>query len=197
MLTKTQLKIVAYLLDNQSQPFGIRELARGISTVYYLVQKNVHQLKKMGVITLQEAGKTSLVNFHHQVNPLPLIAAEEFKRELFYQKYPSIKVTLRKITEQAETCFFVLLVFGSYAKQPRTDSDLDLLLIVPDQKQVKIMERIIFSTARLSTVKIHDVIITENSFRTMFNRKELNVVQEAKEKHILIYGDDLYYKLLQ
>jgi len=29
----------------------------------------------------------------------------------------------------------------------------------------------------------------------MSQKKELNVVLEAKDKHILIYGNELYYKL--
>lgn len=58
------------------------------------------------------------------------------------------------------------------------------------------MERVIASMARTSTLKIHETIITEQSFITMLQKKELNVAKEALEKHILIYGDQLYYKLI-
>lgn len=195
MLTQTQLKIVKYLIDHQDKHFGIRELAKQISTVYYLVQRNVQQLKNLKVIMLEVAGKTSLVKLHPRASQHYLLDAEVYKRLLFYQKYPALKVLLQKIIEQSRSCFFVLLVFGSYAQQPRTDSDLDLLVIMPTPEQVDLMEKIIASVARTSTVKIHETIVTESSFITMRQRKELNVTQEAQGKHILIYGDQLYYKL--
>ena len=195
MLTKTQLKIVAYLIDHPYNHFGIRELAKQISTVYYLVQRNVQQLKQAKVIDLEIAGKTSLVKLHPQASVQFLLDAEAYKRGQFYQKYPIIKVLLQKIVEQANSSFFVLLVFGSYVGQPRKDSDLDLLFIMPNPEQADLMERVITSVARTSMIKIHETVVTESSFMTMLQRKELNVGKEAKEKHILIYGDQLYYKL--
>jgi len=197
MLTKTQLKILAYLIGNRGKLLGIRELAREICAVYYLVQRNIQQLKNKKIITLQKAGKTSLVSLHQQIDRSYLIEAERFKKELFYKKYPHIKVILKKITEQAKSCFFILLVFGSYTKQPRKDSDLDLLIIIPNQKQTELMEKIISSATRTSPTKIHETIITERSFISMAQKKELNVAQEANEKHILIYGSENYYKLIQ
>lgn len=197
MLTKTQLKILAYLIDNKGEPLGIRELAKRISTVYYLVQRNIQQLKKKKIILLQKAGKTSLISLHQLVDSAYLIETENFKRELFYQKYPHLKVTFKKIITSAKSCFFVVLVFGSYVKKPRNDSDLDLLMIVPNQKQAKLIEKIVSSIARTSTIKIHETIVIEKSFVSMLQKKELNVANEAKEKHILIYGDGLYYKLLR
>ena len=99
-------------------------------------------------------------------------------------------------SKQSKSSFFILIVFGSYAKeQVRKDSDLDLLVIVPNQKQAEIIEKVISSIARISPIKIHETIITEKSFALMSQKKELNVVLEAKDKHILIYGNELYYKL--
>ena len=197
MLTKTQLKILSYLIDNQGKPIGIRELARNIFTVYYLIQRNIHQLKDKKIITLEKAGKTNLVNFPQQINTDYLIEAEKFKKENFYQKYPHLKIILKKVIEQVKSCFFILIVFGSYVKQPRKDSDLDVLIITTDQKQVRLMEKIVSSAARTSVTKIHEIIITEKSFLSMLQKKELNIAQEVKEKHILIYGEELYYKLLK
>ncbi len=197
MLTPTQLKILAYLIDNRDEHLGVRELARKISTVYYLVHRNIQQLKKEKIINLERAGKTDLISLNRQIDSAYLIEAENFKKEHFYQKYPYLKITFKKIIAQMKSSFFILLVFGSYAKnQPREDSDLDLLVIVSHQKQVELMERVISSIARTSTFKIHETIITERAFVSLLQKKELNVVNEAKEKHILIYGSENYYKLV-
>ena len=196
MLTKTQLKIIAYLINNKNKLLGIRELAKEISCVYYLVQRNIHQLKEKNIINIQKAGKTNLIILNREVDYLYLVEAEKFKRDLFYKKYPSLKIMLKKIIKQSKSSFFILIVFGSYAKeQVRKDSDLDLLVIVPNQKQAEIIEKVISSIARISPIKIHETIITEKSFALMSQKKELNVVLEAKDKHILIYGNELYYKL--
>lgn len=197
MLTKTQLKILIYLIDNPNKLLGIRELAKEISTVYYLVQRNIQQLKNKKIVILQKAGKTSIINLHPQTEPFNLVEAEKYKKILFYQRYPHLKVPLKKIITQAESSFFILLIFGSYVKKPRKDSDLDLLVIVPNQKQIKLMEKIVSSVARTSTIKIHENILDEKSFISMLQKKELNIANEAKEKHILIYGDELYYHLLK
>lgn len=197
MLTKTQLKIVSYIIDHPHNHVGIRELAKQISTVYYLVQRNAQQLKQAKILELHPAGKTHLVKLHPQANIQALLDAEAYKKLLFYQKYPVIKVILQKLVEQTKSSFFVLLVFGSYVQQPRKDSDLDLFLITPNQEQAELMERVITSIARTTTIQIHETIITEQSFMTMLQQKELNVVKEVQEKHILIYGDQLYYKLIR
>lgn len=198
MLTKTQLKIIAYLIDNKDKLVGIRELAKEISCVYYLVQRNIHQLKEKDIIDIRKAGKTNLISLNQEADYSYLVEAEKFKRELFYKKYPSLKIMLKKIIKQSKSSFFILLVFGSYAKErARKDSDLDLLVIVSNQKQAEIIEKVISSIARISPIKIHETIINEKSFVSMFQKKELNVVLEAKNKHILIYGDELYYKLIR
>lgn len=197
MLTKTQLKILAYLIDNQSKLLGIRELAKEISSVYYLVQKNIHQLKNNKIINLQSAGRTNIISLAPEIDSTYLVEAEKFKRELFYKKYPYIKVVLKKIIEQSRSCFFVLLIFGSYVQQPRKDSDLDLLVIVSNEELLSSMEKIISSISRTSTTKIHDLVVTEESFKTMLQKKELNVALEVKNKHVLLYGSELYYKLIK
>lgn len=197
MLTKTQQKILAYLIDNPERLLGIRELAREISSVYYLVQRNIQQLKKRKIITLQKAGKTSIISLHSQIDPSYLVEVERTKRHQFYKKHPHLKVILKKIIKQAKSCFFILLVFGSYAKQPRKDSDLDLLIITPSQNQATMLEKHVSSVARTSLIKIHETIVTEKSFISMLPKKELNIALESKKKHILIYGLENYYKLIQ
>jgi len=162
------------------------------------VQKNIHVLKENNIVKIEKAGKTSLIKIHPEIDINFLIEAEKFKRDLFYEKYPSIKIILRKIINQSKSCFFSLLIFGSYAKrQPRKDSDLDLLVIAPNEKEIDALEKSISSISRTSAIKIHDIVIDENSFNTMLQKKDLNIILEAIDNHILIYGGELYYKLIK
>jgi|SRR3989344_3342445 len=195
MANKTQLKILSYLIDNKEKLLGIRELAKEISTAYYLVQRNIHQLKEKNIIQLQKAGKTHIITLSKEANSYDLIEAEAFKRELFFKKYPEIKVILKKIIKQAGSCFFVMLVFGSYTKNPRKDSDLDLLILVPDEKYSNPINNAISSVARTSPIEIHETILTEESFLSLSRKKELNVASESLNNHIIIYGSENFYKL--
>jgi hypothetical protein len=196
MLTQTQLKILAFLIDHKEKLCGIRELSKNISVAYYLVHKNIHDLKKKNIITLQRAGKTDIIRINEKATSLYLIEAENFKRDNFYRKYPDIKMILNKIIDQNPSSFFILLVFGSYTKQPRKDSDLDLLVIAPNIKQEE-MQKTISSIGRTSIIKIHETIVDEESFASLLLKKELNVALEARNNHVIIYGDENYYKLLK
>jgi len=198
MLTKTQLKILAYVIDNPDKYFGIHDLAREIGSVYYLVHRNIQNLIKENVIRVEKAGRTNIVKLSSNVDESYLIEAEKYKKNLLFNKYPSLKVNLKKIIKESKSAFFILIVFGSYAKKKeKNDSDLDLLIIVPDSKDINIMEKTISTIARTSSTKIHETVIDKFLFKSMLNKRELNVVREAIEKHILIYGDELYYSLVR
>ena len=88
-----------------------------------------------------------------------------------------------------------MLVFGSYTKNPRKDSDLDLLAIAPDEKYSKPINNAISSVARTSPIEIHETILTEESFLSLSRKKELNVASESLNNHIIIYGSENFYKL--
>lgn len=196
MHTITQLKIMAHLLDNDSTALGIRELARAIGSAYYLVQRNVRQLKEKSIITLTKAGRTHIISLNREASQA-IIEAERYKRQRFYKNYPQLKTVLAKIIDTAGSCFFALLVFGSYTATPRKGSDLDLLIIVPDERHADEMERAVTSAARTSQAKIHQTIVTEDGFREMLLTKGLTVAREADARHVIIYGDDQYHKLRQ
>lgn len=196
MHTITQLKIMAHLLDNDSTALGIRELARAIGSAYYLVQRNVRQLKEKSIITLTKAGRTHIISLNREASQA-IIEAERYKRQRFYKNYPQLKTILAKIIDSAGSCFFALLVFGSYTATPRKGSDLDLLIIVPDERHADEMERAVTSAARTSPAKIHQTIVTEDGFKEMLLTKGLTVAREADARHVIIYGDDQYHKLRQ
>ena len=88
-----------------------------------------------------------------------------------------------------------MLVFGSYTKNPRKDSDLDLLILVPDEKYSNPINNAISSVARTSPIEIHETILTEESFLSLSRKKELNVASESLNNHIIIYGSENFYKL--
>ena len=196
MTTKTQLKVLAHLLDNTDRLEGIRELARETGTAYCLANRTVHRMERQGTIDLRKAGNTKVITLSRQADPATLIEAERHKREEFYSSHPDFKPVLQKIIAGQQSSFFVLLVFGSYAKgSQRKSSDVDLLAIVPDERSVGPIEAAIRSAARTSLHALHETVVTEDDYRKMLKDTGLNVALEAKRRHIVIYGDELYYRM--
>lgn len=196
MATKTQLRVLAHLLDNTDRLEGIRELARETRTAYCLANRTVHRLESQGAVELRKAGSTKVITLSPQADPAMLAEAERHKREGFYSSHPGLRPVLQKIIAGQQSIFFVLLVFGSYAKgSQRKDSDLDLLAIVPDESGARQMEAAIRSAARTSPHTLHETVVTEAGHRKMLGERGMNVALEAKRRHIVIYGDEQYHRM--
>lgn len=196
MFTRTQEAILAFLLTNPDKHITIRGLARSLDKSYTLVYNNLAKLEEQNliikksvppakVITLNEFGPTGLfIDIERQI-----------KRELL-QKHPWIKIMLEDILTASKNVFFILLVFGSYAKgTQKKDSDIDLLFIFQDKKDIKKVENSI--TQIHTKVKKSFNFIDVNDFREMIRTpNELNIGNETKKHHILLHGVELYYQIL-
>ncbi len=196
MMTKTQLRVLAHLLDNTDRLEGIRELARETGTAYCLANRTLHRLESQGAVELRKAGSTKVITISPQADPAMLAEAERHKRERFLSSHPLLRPVLQKIIANQHSSFFVLLVFGSYAKgTQRKGSDLDLLAIVPDESGVRWMEAAIRSAARTTPHTLHETVVTEADYRRMLRDGGMNVALETKRRHIVMYGDEQYYRM--
>ena len=191
----TCLKIVKSLIEIPSQT--IRDLSRATKTAYYLIHKNVTQLHKSGMLQQEKAGNALLCSLNHKAALDYMLVAELRKKEEFFEQNRSIRIVLEELQEKSETPFFILLVFGSYAKGvPRKKSDVDLLILVEDIEQTEQFEALIHDVSRTTSLKLHPVIADINSFEKMLQKpKELNVANESLNQHILINGVEQYWKL--
>ena len=75
-------------------------------------------------------------------------------------------------------------------------SDLDLLIIVQDKKDIKEIEDAFHET--YTKVKKTLNFVDINDFKEMIsNPNTLNIGNEAKKSHIILYGVEEYYGLLK
>ena len=94
------------------------------------------------------------------------------------------------------TTFGILLVFGSYAKhKEKKNSDLDLLIIISDtgskEDANQAIERCYAPPGK------HFLILFEKEFLEMVkNTNQFNVGNEVIKNHIILYGGEQYYQLL-
>lgn len=197
MLTKTQEQILVFLFNNPEERFSIRSIAKRLDKSYTLIYNNIADLYKKKIIKKQSIPPAQIVRLN-EFAPIEFFIDIEFKRKRdLLRKYPWIEIMLKDILTDTKNYFFILLVFGSYAKETKIPkSDIDLLIIVQDKKDIRKIENKFHGI--YSKVKKGLNFVDINSFKDMIkNTNELNIGNEAKRHHIILYGIEEYYQIIK
>lgn len=197
MLTQTQEQILDFLLSNPEEQLTIRGLAKRLNKSYTLVYNNITNLGKKEIIRKQNVPPAQIITLN-EFAPLDIFVDIEFKRrKKLLQKYPWIRLMLEDILKITKNYFFILLIFGGYAKEtPTPKSDLDLLIIVQNKKDIREIEDAVCKT--YTKVKKGLNFVDVNDFKEMIkNTNELNIGNEAKKYHIILYGVEEYYQIIK
>ncbi len=197
MTTKTQEELLDFLLGNPDEQLTIRGLAKRLNKSYTLVYNNIADLEKKKIIKKQAVPPAQIIRLNEFAPVDILINIELKRRERLLQKNPWIKLMLKDILTASKNYFFVMLIFGSYAKETQTQkSDLDLLIIVQNKKDIKEIENFIDKIYTKVKKRINFVDI--NDFKEMIkNTNEFNIGNEARKHHIILYGVEEYYQIIK
>ena len=96
------------------------------------------------------------------------------------------------------TEFFILIVFGSYAKNKATGkSDLDIAIIVESEQTKKEVAPYLETIKRRETITIDYHIFTRNEFLQMLNEEMENVGKQIYKNGITYYGFIKYCNMLR
>ena len=194
MLTKNQYKIMQLTVSNLTKRFSIREIARLLKMNNSLAHRTITPLINKKVFIKDEKGYLSL---DYNKNHYLLSFSEYLRRNLFLKKYKSISLLTDDIIDKFPFAYFSLLIFGSTVISPKP-KDLDLMLIVEKTKDIELAEKYLYNLTRRYTLKVHAVVLSfESVFEMLGSREENNVVNEVLNKHIILYGAELFYKLLR
>lgn len=187
---KTENKIIRLFIENK-KPKTIREIAKLINSDYKITHTAFQRLCNKKILIFEKVGKSLLCKLNNFYYGAEIYNAEnERKEELLKNK--NIKQFFKEITEKMKTSFFICLIFGSYVKQKQTkNSDLDIIFISNE----KGFEERISNIISLLPIKIHPLIFNEEEFIIMRDSKKSNVIQEAMENNIILYGIENYYRL--
>lgn len=197
MLTETQDKILSFLLRHPGEHVTIRGITRGLDRSYTLVYNNISNLEKKSIIQKQSVPPAQIITLHKIIPTHILIDIELKIKEVFLNKFSWVKVFLNDILRSIKNPFFILVVFGSYAKGTQTKkSDIDLLIITQAKNQIK---EIGSSINKIYTkIKKNVIIIDVNDFLEMIsNPNVLNVGNEVKKHHVILYGVEQYYQIIE
>ncbi len=187
---KTEQKIIKLFLEKPGK-YTIKESSGLIKADYKIVHTAMTRLKNKGIISFIKVGKSNLCIFNYKLSEEVMI--EEIRRKNDILRKSDILVMHNTIIEKLDTCLYVLLLFGSYAKKKQTKhSDIDLMFIVPDKIEI---ENKIDNLISLLPLNIHHLVFTESEFIGMKDAKASNVVKEAIQNNIIIHGIEDYYYL--
>ncbi len=197
MINGTQETILKFLISHVNEPPTIRFLARQLKKPYALIYRNVTNLLELNIIQTKRVPPASLISINKSVNKDIIIHIETLIKSDFLNKNPWAKVMLEDLFSYTNKRFFILIIFGSYAKNKQTvNSDLDILIIVPKKEDILELENSIRKT--YTRVKKSLILATVEDFKEMIrNTEEFNVGNEAKKHHIIMYGIEQYYGLTQ
>ena len=107
------------------------------------------------------------------------------QKELFFQKYSSLKPVLNQLKKEVKTDF--ILIYGSYARfQATKESDIDLLVVGTIRDKRKIQEIIISLDTHVS-IKIESLAI--------FRKRSSDALhQQILKVGIVIYDKGKYFE---
>ena len=190
MLTKQQLAILSVFQKDifASLTFKqIKEQSKQKSN--NIVQIALKEFKEQDLLKMEVTGDvtTNSLNMDNNLTLSYLNLINEL--EISTKKFPKeILAEIRKrISKQTE--FFILIVFGSYAKNKATEkSDLDITVIVESEQTKKEIAPSLETVKRREIKPIDYHIFTRNEFLEMLKAEYENVGKQIYKNHIIYYG---------
>jgi len=186
--------IIRYLIENKNEELNILKISKKLKMDYKNIYFIIKRLEKESLVKLESFGQSSRVKLILQIHPLIFEAEYNRRKELLKDK--NLAVMLNDFKNKLKSKYYVLLIFGSYAKKTQTkNSDIDLMFIVPDGKE-ELFEKDVYKVVRSLPLSIHHLVFSEKEFLNMINSRESNVGQEALKNNIILYGIETYYEMI-
>lgn len=197
-LTGLETRMIVFLLQNITEEFSIREVARQTRTDYKLTYVTIQKLVKKGVLTKKRKANVDLCSLNLKGNLTSVCYVEMLRTNKFLDKHSYMKTFFSAIREKVKAMYYTLVVFGSFAKGKETKmSDLDLLIIAPTRQVSEEIERVVQSEALLLGRKVQTIVVDGREFVENLGSKKLNVVVEAFKNHLIVNGVEGFYNGIQ
>ena len=193
-LNKSTAKILQFFVGHITESFTLREVARRLKMHVSLTHRAIQPLIDSKIIQ-QDKHKNLLLNYkiHHET----LAFTEYLKRDDFLAKYRDIKLFTDEIINKIKEDNFILLVFGS-AVESSKPRDIDILLIVDNTEKIEFHEKFLHNIASNYDLPFEERVIGfESVYEMLSERDEKNVINEILNKHIILYGAELFYRLIE
>ena len=194
MLTKNQIEVLNLFRKEVFLKASILKIKKKLKKgSYQRVYEAVKSLEKDGVLKGEEAGKSSQISINLSQKSIFQLAFLE-EHEAIERKIPNYD----KITGIKEISNYLTIVAGSYAKgTAKKSSDLDLVIIMPDDRDIMKVSKIVENITLLYIPKIHLYVFNNRNFVDMLLNKEESYGKEIFRNHLILKNAHIYYELLK
>ena len=195
-MENTENKILGNLLVTPVINKSLLKISSETGLSYVTVHKTVPALLKQKLVKQETKGHSNLISIDFENSSLgrlsSAIALEKFR---IFNQYPLLELISNDIEEVLADFFYSLILFGSFVNgSPSKDSDVDLLLIIPERKVRDIYAKKINSLHH--SIKKDIIIISSQDFNEMLEQKN-TVGRAAFNAGIVLFGADHYYSLVK
>ncbi len=195
ILTKTQIEIMRIFTSRIAEKFSISQVSISLKKSYPMIHRSIKALSNSNILSKDGRG---LLSLNYRENHSTLSYVESLRKESFLGKNKTLALFAKDALSGIGLDFFILLIFGSYAAGKEKPRDVDILLIAPDKKDADKSEKILERISSSFSLDFHFVVISAESAREMLSKRDKpNVINETLDNHIIIFGAENYYRLLE
>lgn len=191
MFTKTQAKIMEIFVSRINQKFSINEISNLLNKPYPLIHRSIKILLEQNFL-LRDNKK--LISLNCKENHGELAYIESVRKREFLEKNNTFSLFFKECLKNIQTDFFIFLVFGSSVE--KNGRDIDLLLIFHENELEK-NNKVIKNISENFTLKVDiNAISIESAYEMLVKREEKNVLNELLNKHVILFGGENFYRIL-
>ncbi|MFA5797290.1 MAG: hypothetical protein WC916_04610 [Candidatus Woesearchaeota archaeon] len=193
-INKSTAKILQLFISHITESFTLREVARRLNMYVSLAHRAIRPLIDAKIV---EQDKHKNLSLNYKIHHETIAFAEYLRRDHFLDKFKEVKFFADEVIKKIEQNSFVLLVFGS-SIESRKPRDIDILLIVDSTDKIAFHEKFLHNIASNYDLPFEERVVGfESVYEMLTKRDEKNVMNELLNKHIILYGAELFYRLIQ
>lgn len=199
MLTKQQLSLLGVFKKDLFVSLTFKQIKEeSKQKSNNIVQLALKEFKKQDLVKTKITGDVTTyslnLNNNLTLSYLTLINDLEIQKRKFPKEI--LSEIQKRISKQ--TNFFILIVFGSYAKSKATEkSDLDIAVIVESEQTKKEITPFLETIKRREIKPVDYHIFTRNEFIEMLRAESENVGKQIYKNSIIYYGFIEYCNLIR
>lgn len=199
MLTKQQLNILSVFKKNIFANLTFKQIKeQSNQKSNNIVQIALKEFKIQNIVQTKETGSVTTYQLNLENNLTLDYLSLLTELEINKKKFP--KEILQEIQKKILKCteFFILIIFGSYAKGKATEkSDLDIAVIVESEQRKKEIIPYLETIKRRDIKKIDYHVFTRNEFLEMLKSDYENVGKQIYKNNLICYGFIEYCNMIR
>lgn len=193
-INKSTANVLQLFTGHITESFTLREAARRLKMHVSLTHRAIHPLIDAKII---EQDKHKNLSLNYKIHHETLAFAEYLMRDRLFNRFKDIKLFADEVIKKIKEDSFVLLVFGS-AVDSNKPRDIDILLIVDSTSKIEFHEKFLHNIASNYDLSFEERVIGfESVYEMLSKRDEKNAMNEILNKHIILYGAELFYRLIE